>query len=210
MSHRFAFGNREYPTGNLPQEVWDLRPRWKQMRSIGVAEVKKPQDECGQVDALWTRETGIPLGVTTADCVPILLYRKDQKAVAAIHAGWEGTLQRIIPTFFRSLPLDLATPSDWIAKIGPSIRACCYEFGEELLTKFRSEFSDLPVEVMIPTARHLDLIAILSHELKALGVRVESIEPECTFHTRNGSGALVFFSYRQGDRNSRQYSIVMK
>jgi YfiH family protein len=211
MSIRFEFGNRKNPTGNLSKEEWEkLQPRWKQIRSDQIAEVKFSGEECGQVDALWTRQSGIPLGVTTADCVPILLYRKDEAAVGVIHAGWEGTLVRIVPKFFAALPDDLKTPSEWVAKLGPSIRACCYEFGEDLLAQFRTEFSDLSEGEIAPTPRHLDLIAILSHELKRLGVAIESVDPQCTYCTRELNGDLRFFSYRQGDRNSRQYSIVSK
>jgi YfiH family protein len=211
MSLRVDFGNRKNPNGTWEKDVWEkLRPRWKQVRGAAIAEVHRHAEEVGEVDALWTREPGIPLGVTTADCVPILLYRKDLKAVAAVHAGWQGTILRIVPKFFESLPEDLRTPSEWIAKMGPSIRACCYEFGDDLLERFRSEFSDMAPEAITPVPRHLDLIAILTHELATLGVEIESIDPQCTFCTRETNGDLRFFSYRQGDRNSRQYSILMK
>ena len=210
MSLRFEFGNRRNPIGTLDEAAWSLRPRWKQRRGIGVAEVTCVNDECGEVDALWTRLPGIPLAVTTADCVPILLYRRDSGAIAAIHAGWEGTVQHIVPAFFASLPTDLSDPSGWIAKLGPSIRACCYEFGEDLIARFRNEFPALASDEITPRPRHLDLIAILSHELTNLGVTVESVDPHCTFCTRETNGELRFFSYRQGDRNSRQYSIVSK
>jgi YfiH family protein len=211
MSFIFEFGNRSHPIGKLDKNIWErLKPNWKQIRTVNVAEVKTPNEECGEVDALWTRVSGIPIAVTTADCVPILLYRKDSAAVAAVHAGWQGTLQRIVPKFFEALPSELCVPSEWIAKLGPSIRACCYEFGDDLIAKFKEEFPNLTPEQLTPKPRHLDLIAILSSELHALSVEIESVEDACTFCKKDSEGKAVCFSYRQGDRNSRQYSIIMK
>ncbi len=211
MSVIFEFGNREQPLGNFDPKLWQrARPNWKQIRSIGCAEVKTPMQECGNVDALWTREARIPVGVITADCVPLLLYRNDLKAVAAIHAGWEGTLQQIVPHFFNTLPGDLRNPTEWTVKIGPSIRACCYEFGLDLIERFRMTFPALKHTEMTPSPRRLDLIAILRHQLNEPEVTVEFIDKRCTYCSMTNSGGQEFFSYRKGDRNTRQYSIVMK
>lgn len=210
----YEFGNRNKPLGNFDQKLWnDFQPNWKQVRSIACAEVIHAKQECGCVDALWTRFNDLPIAVITADCVPLLLHQKDFKAVAAIHAGWEGTLQRIVPHFFNHLPQDLAQPADWIVRIGPSIRACCYEFGLDLIEKFKDVFPGITPTLLTPTPRHLDLIAILKHELSILGVKIESVDPRCTYCSQDeaeGREVPEFFSYRRGDRNSRQYSIVMK
>ena len=211
MGVQFDFGSRKKPLGNWEIDSWEkLKPCWKQVAGTRLVEVKVSQEECGEADALWTRKSGIPIGVLTADCVPLLLYREDQKGIAAIHAGWQGTLLRIVPKFFEALPSDLNQPSDWSVKLGPSIRACCYEFGEDLLTRFYSEFKSMDQNLMVPKPRHLDLIAILSHELRVFGAKIDSIDPRCTFCSRESDNELTHYSYRRGDRKSRQYSIVMK
>ena len=211
MSLLFEFGSQAQPIGNFDESAWlSLKPNWKQIRTVNSIEVKFAGQACGEVDALWTRQTGLPIAVTTADCVPILLYRKDETAIAVIHAGWEGTLQRIVPKFFASLPDEVADPTTWVAMLGPSIRACCYEFGEELILKFYTEFSDLSPALISPSERRLDLIAVLNHELTKRGVELESLDPRCTHCTVTESGERVFLSYRRGDRLSRQYSIIMK
>jgi YfiH family protein len=211
MSVRFDFGNRKNPVGTWTDLAWEnLKPRFKQVRKADIAEVKTRNQVCGEVDAFWTREINMPLGITTADCVPLLFYRDDGKAIGAVHAGWEGTLLRIVPQFFAALPDDLKNPRDWKVKLGPSIRACCYEFGEDLIARFQAEFPKLDPKIMLPSPRHLDLIAILKHELEALSVQIESIDPECTFCTLDTDGAPRFFSFRRGDRMSRQYSIIVR
>ena len=211
MSLRFDFGNRKNPVGRWEDSEWTrLKPRFKQVRKADIAEVKSLNQECGEVDAFWTREAGLPLGITTADCVPLLFYRDDGKAIGAVHAGWEGTILRIVPKFFASLPADLNRPHDWKVRLGSSIRACCYEFGEDLITRFQSEFPELDPKIMVPMPRHLDLVAILKHELSVLGVQIESIDPQCTFCTLGEDSAPRFFSFRRGDRLSRQYSIIVR
>jgi purine-nucleoside/S-methyl-5'-thioadenosine phosphorylase / adenosine deaminase len=93
-------------------------------------------------DALITDQPGILLSVLVADCLPVLLVDPQHRAVAAIHAGWRGTLARIVEKtpsemrrIFRSRPESL------LAVLGPSIRACCYEVGEEVVEAFRRSFA---------------------------------------------------------------------
>ena len=100
-----------------------------------------PEEPC-KGDASLTNTPGLLLGVQTADCVPILLVDPKNRAVAAIHAGWRGTLARIgektvgeMRKRFRSDPTEL------LAALGPAIGGCCYEVGTELVTLFTSQFA---------------------------------------------------------------------
>ena len=172
-----------------------------------IARVTSSKQECGEVDGLWTSDFHIPISVVTADCIPILLYRKDRQAVAALHSGWKGTLTRIPEAFFKSLPAELQRPSDWCGIIGPSIRACCYEVSEELIQNFISGFPELSPALIQPSHRKLDLTAITSRVLQSLGVEISLIHPECTLCTKE-NGTLKYHSYRGGDRSSRQYSVI--
>ncbi len=202
------FGNRDTPLGGIGADDWQFRrPRWKQVHGIAVAEVEFEGQDLGEVDAVWTRRVGQPIAVVTADCVPILLERRDSVAVAALHAGWRGTAGRMIESFFRALPSDLADPKDWMARIGPSIRACCYQVSGELVDQFGATFSGMPRKAMEPVPRMLDLVAVNQFELERLQVELASIHPDCTFCAAE-NGNPVYFSYRRGDRNSRQYSMI--
>jgi len=103
-----------------------------------------PSELC-QGDASATSRPGLLLGIQTADCVPILLVDPKRRAVAAVHAGWRGTLQRIVAKAIGQMQMQFKTkPSDVLAAIGPSIGGCCYEVGTEVAVQFQSQFPDAP------------------------------------------------------------------
>ncbi len=92
-------------------------------------------------DALLTGRPGLLLAVQTADCMPLLILDPENGAVAAIHAGWRGTVKRIIEKSVRRLQERFGTdPTHCIAVLGPSIRSCCYVVGQEVVSAFHSEF----------------------------------------------------------------------
>ena len=94
-------------------------------------------------DASVTNHPGILLGIQTADCVPMLLADTKKRAVAAVHAGWRGTLARIAEKAVGRMRLEFGSqPQDILAAIGPSIGPCCYEVGADLVTKFTAQFAD--------------------------------------------------------------------
>ncbi|NDG84360.1 MAG: laccase domain-containing protein [Proteobacteria bacterium] len=205
---RHSFGTRENPRAGLDAGLWErLRPRWRQVHGIAVARVSAPGQDCGEADALWTTEPGLPIAVVTADCVPVLLERKEQDAVAAIHAGWRGTRARIADAFFRSLPDGFSDPRSWRARIGPCIRACCYEVSPELVRDFTTAFPGLRPERIEPATCKLDLVAVNRFELERLGVEEVTEHPDCTFCARAGESPR-YYSYRRGDRDSRQFSVI--
>jgi YfiH family protein len=206
------FGNREHPLGGKDRDEWErLRPRWKQVHGTGLAKVVMPGQECGEVDALWTETPGQPIGVVTADCVPILLWRTDGSAVAALHAGWRGTYARIPEVFFSRVPSSLSRPNAWNAVLGPSIRACCYEVSSDLIQQFAGAFPALPMSLLEPSPRKLDLIAVNKSVLESLGVRSVEVHPDCTYCRQDNEKkpfSPLYFSFRRGDRDSRQISII--
>jgi purine-nucleoside/S-methyl-5'-thioadenosine phosphorylase / adenosine deaminase len=94
-------------------------------------------------DALFTREPGVLLAVQTADCVPIVLADTRLRAVAAIHAGWRGTLRRIAAKTLGRMRMEFGTrPEDVIAALGPGIGRCCYEVGGDVAREFHAQFPD--------------------------------------------------------------------
>jgi len=101
-----------------------------------------PAEPC-RGDASATNRPGLLLGVQTADCVPILLVDPKKRAVAAVHAGWRGTLQRIVVKAIGQMQMQFKSkPADLLAAIGPSIGGCCYEVGTEVATQFLSQFAE--------------------------------------------------------------------
>jgi polyphenol oxidase len=97
----------------------------------------------GEGDALISNQTGIALAVRTADCLPILIADTRNRAVAAVHAGWRGTLLEIVPKTVRAMGERFGTkPEDLVIAIGPGIGACCFEVGPEVAIQFAPFFPE--------------------------------------------------------------------
>jgi YfiH family protein len=175
-------------------------------------------------DGTMTDVAGIILGAQTADCVPVLVADVRRRVVAAFHAGWRGTLRRIVERGIGTMRLRYGSrPQDLIAAVGPAIGPCCYSVGEEVRGEFGSQFgyagqlfSDVydsdPVRERYPllflTARapghsnigpqiHLDLWEANRRQLVDAGIPAKRIAVvgECTACARVG-GELKYFSHR--------------
>jgi len=157
-----------------------------------------------QGDGLMTNRPGVMLGVGTADCAPVLVVDVKKKAVAAFHAGWRGTVARIVEHGISTMRAEYGSlPEDLIAAIGPSIGACCYAVGEEVRAEFRSQFNyadELFREVRGPSAPqiHVDLWEANRRQLLDAGVNESRITVmgECTACTRDLDGTPRYFSHR--------------
>lgn len=184
-------------------------------------------------DGLMTCEPGLLLGVQTADCLPVLVADRKRKAVAAFHAGWRGTVKRIVETGIGRMRLEFGSrPEDLVAGIGPGIGPCCYAVGEEVLSEFESQFtyaSELfhdvydtdPVRTKYPmlflTQRapghspigpslHLNLAEANRRQLLAAGLKPDSIQMVggCT-----SCQPALFFSHRASrGRSGRMLSVI--
>jgi YfiH family protein len=100
-----------------------------------------PCEEAPRADALITNTPGLLLGVQTADCVPILLADTRRRVVAAIHAGWRGTLARIAVKTLGRMTMEFGTePRHVVAALGPAIGRGCYEVGPEVAQAFAAQF----------------------------------------------------------------------
>lgn len=92
-------------------------------------------------DGLITATPGLLLAIQTADCLPVILVDPKHRAVGVFHAGWRGTVKRIVEKGVGEMIRRFGTrPRDLKAAIGPGIQGCCYEVGEEVRTKFESQF----------------------------------------------------------------------
>ena len=115
----------------------------KQFHSDVVHELEAFSHEPFRGDASITNRAGLLLGVQTADCVPVLLVDSKNRAVAAVHAGWRGTLQRITSKTVGKMQMRFGTkPANLLAAVGPAIGGCCYEVGTEVAVQFKSQFAN--------------------------------------------------------------------
>lgn len=95
-----------------------------------------------KADGLMTDEPGLLLAVQTADCIPVLVADRKLRVVAAFHAGWRGTVKRIVESGVGRMRLEFGSrPEDLTAAIGPGVGACCYAVGDEVLSSFESQFA---------------------------------------------------------------------
>jgi len=125
-------------------------------------------------DALITNIGGIQLSVTVADCTPILIYDPVKKAVAAIHAGWRGTVQQIVFKTVEKLKEQYGTkPADCLAFVGTCIDECSFEVGEDVADNFQSVYKRWDNQ---KNKFFVDLKSANRDQLIAAGLKSESIE----------------------------------
>ena len=182
----------------------------KQVHGDQIVEVKdKALKETGEADAMVTAGTGIHLGVLTADCVPILILAPKHKLVAAVHAGWRGTLMGIAAKMVRRFNDDYGVSADEIeAAFGPSIGACCYEVKDDVTGPLREKWGRLAEEnIQIRDGKSfVDLRKLNRAILESAGVlskQLFQIGP-CTYCESD-----EFFSYRREKKETgRQMSFI--
>lgn len=189
------------------------------VKRVGAGDGAAGQPIC-QGDGLMTAEAGLLLAIQTADCIPVLVADVRRRVVAAFHAGWRGTVARIVEKGIGQMRSEWrCRPEDLIAAIGPGIAACCYAVGEEVRGEFVSQFAYAPelftevsdsdpirdkYPLLFLTARapghsnlgpqiHLDLMEANRRQLLDAGVRAEAIAVvgDCTRCQNNR-----YFSYR--------------
>jgi len=178
-----------------------------------------PKDQLAG-DGLITNTPELLLGIQTADCLPVILVDTKHKAVGVFHAGWRGTIKRIVEKGAGEMRRWFGTmPNDIRAVIGPGIHKCCYQVGGEIREQFESQFAyaaelfnetedydevrekypmlfltaRAPGHSELPKKIFLDLVEANRHQLIAIGISPKNISasPLCTScHTD------MLFSYR--------------
>jgi YfiH family protein len=157
-------------------------------------------------DAIVTSLRGVGIGISTADCVPVLLTDHEGTVAGAVHAGWRGTVLRILDSVLLKIDEEYGLkPGDLNAVIGPSIGKCCYEVGEDVASLFRDGFDDAS-EYLIKTDGSkymLDLPGINRDMLEKAGVANIEVLGVCTKCNPN------FYSYRrEGKGVGSQLSVI--
>lgn len=206
----------------------------RQFHSDVICVLNDPPQEPRRGDASITSVPGIILGVQTADCVPILLADTKRRIVAAVHAGWRGTLQRIVMKTVGRMQMVFGTqPKDIAAALGPAIAGCCYEVGPEVAQAFAAQFPaalewfEGPFDKLItddspnplqwlnmmppghqppPPRVHLDLRAANRWQLLEAGVAARNISSSdlCTACRTD----LLFSFRREGKSSGRLMAVI--
>lgn len=162
-------------------------------------------------DGLITHQLGIGLIVQTADCVPILMWDAKQNVVAAVHAGWRGTLAGVAGQALAALQSRFASRPEFVhTAMGPAIGPCCYEVGEEVTRAFEARFPDAErwFSTGLRGGKHLDLVAANRSILVDSGVPAHQVYAAalCTSCRTD-----MFYSYRKEGRSvGRLLAIVGK
>ena len=135
----YGFGTRAAYEWPQPWKTATLRQTHSSMAII----VREPVSRASAGDALITSTPGLLAGVRTADCLPILLVEEGRKVVAAVHAGWRGTVANVVAsTITRMCEEFSADPARIRAAIGPGIGPCCFEVGPEVAILFGELFPE--------------------------------------------------------------------
>jgi hypothetical protein len=153
-------------------------------------------------DGLVTAVPDLWLTISVADCVPIMMFDPRNKVVAALHAGWRGTVGQIVRNGIQLMKSELSTkPSDLVVYVGPSAGPCCYEVGQEVAAKFSHD-----VLRNVNRSVYLDLRKENKSQLVEAGVPEENIElsSSCTICSPE-----LFHSYRRDkERSGRMMAVI--
>jgi len=160
-----------------------------------------------ETDAVITSKVGLCLGVKTADCIPVLLYDTQKRIVAAIHAGWRGTVGRIVSKTIDEMG---SNGTNLHAIIGPGISMDCFEVGDEVYEAFLlAGFPMKRIARLYPSSRggerwHLDLWEANKWLLEEMGVNDIHVARICTRSTTD------YYSARRETINTgRNYNCIM-
>ena len=160
------------------------------------------------VDALMTNVPGVCIGVSTADCIPVLLYDPAHHAACAIHAGWRGTVQRIVEKAVSKMSTVYGSrPSDLVAQIGPGIHLESFEVGDEVYDAFAQAGFDMESISKKYEKWHIDLPECNRQQLMNQGVPADhiAVSPVCTFVQSDS-----FFSARRlGIQSGRIFTAII-
>lgn len=157
-----------------------------------------------KTDALFTQNTGLFLGVQTADCFPVFIYDTQKKAVSIIHAGWRGVVKGIVSKTLNMINQNLGSKfTNLYVAIGPGLQKECFEIRADVYKQFPEKYLGYHPENF---KKNLDLSSYLVDELISLGVPAMQIEvdPDCTRCRHD-----LYYSYRRDkEKSGRMLGII--
>jgi YfiH family protein len=189
----------------LRQETGLRFVRAKQVHGSRVIRCDGPIEPMEEADAVATGQPGLAACVLTADCVPVLIGDPCTGAVAAVHAGWRGTLARVAARAVEALEREYgARAENLLAAVGPAIGPCCYEVSPDLADRFLAAAGR--AVMLHPRAPRVDLWTANETVLRESGIPAERIEiiDRCV-----ACDAESFFSHRRdGQHTGRQVGFI--
>jgi YfiH family protein len=166
----------------------------------GATIVRAPQAgawrECDSCDAMWTEGRGTAIAIKVADCLPVTFIDPSTGVLANVHSGWRGAVQNITAATIDAVPLT----SSALVYLGPSIRVCCFEVGEEVAEQFPAAFVD-----RTHAKAHVDLPAFTAEILRTRGFTSDRVFDSGLCTRCEGS---IFHSYRRDRTSGRNLAIV--
>jgi YfiH family protein len=169
-----------------------------QIHGVAVRKARRETSwtECHTCDALWTDEKNVALGIKVADCLPVSIIEPGRGVIANIHSGWRGAAKGIT-----GLTVDAIPHEDAWAYLGPSIRVCCFEVGEEVAVRFEASYVDRSY-----AKPHVDLVTMTVDVLRNRGFAPEKIFDSGLCTRCEGS---IFHSFRGNPKGGgRNLAIV--
>lgn len=176
-NRRRIFADSGRPVGSL-FDVW-------QVHGTGVAIARAPRSsQQEQADAIITDLPGLTLMMRFADCVPIFLYDPSRRAIGLVHAGWKGTVQKVVSAALHAMKAAFGSrPEDLLAAIGPSIGPDHYEVGQEVVAQVVEAFAEDAPSLLKPLPNGKSLLDLWSANqllLHAAGVKQVEVAGLCT------------------------------
>lgn len=158
-----------------------------------------------KADALHTNTLGLYLGITTADCFPLVLHDPANKAIGLAHCGWRGIAGRLDKKLLEAMAEDYGTiAKDVVAIIGPGIRGCCYLQQDDVLKEVFAEYDNLGLVKTLPGGDYtIDIALALRANMAALGINKVVDTKICT-----GCNPQFFSARREGFATGRGLALV--
>ena len=164
------------------------------------------EGECDSCDGLWSVDSGSALGIKVADCLPVTIADMQRGVIANAHSGWRGAAQKIVAEAIDAMGGVTSSAHVWL---GPSIRVCCFEVGEEVVDQFRESYAEAELFVDRGGVKpHIDLPRLTAALLTERGIAPANIHDSALCTRCDGS---IFHSYRRdGKGGGRNLAILMK
>jgi YfiH family protein len=160
--------------------------------------------ECDSCDGLWSSDRGTALAIKVADCLPVTIADMERGVIANVHSGWRGAVQKIAAEAIDAIGAVSPTAEAWL---GPSIRVCCFEVGEEVVEQFRDSYAEAESFVDRSGKKpHIDLPGLTAAFLTERGIAPRNIHDSGLCTRCDGS---IFHSYRRdAGRGGRNLAIA--